>query len=138
VLESVSETKRDRAAYMRDWRKRQKASGRPRLVTPHKLTRQAAVRRYNALVLKFTRAMQGTRSALAVGEREMIHQAAGLMVRAEQIQASILDGDPICDDELIRVTSEMRRAIKALNLPKAHESAQDRGPLSLDVLQRLK
>ncbi len=92
-----------------------KPSRRPRQRVPRHRTPLASVRRFNTLVLKFTDELLGNRrTALTTFEREMVRQAAALTLRAEQLQAGLLRGETVDPDELIRVTSEMRRAVKAL------------------------
>jgi hypothetical protein len=51
---------------------------------------------------------------LADGARSMVRQAAVLMLRSEQLQAAVIRGDPVNDDQLIRLSSEARRAVDAL------------------------
>jgi hypothetical protein len=114
-----------------------KPSRRPRLTAPHKLSPRASVRRFNGIVHKLTAELLRGRTVLAAGEREMIRQAAALMLRAEQLQADIVAGDSVNDDELIRVTSEMRRAIRALN-PTEEGRASAPAALTLADLQDIK
>jgi hypothetical protein len=105
-----------------------KPSRRPRLTAPHKLTRRGATRRFNGIVLKLTNELLSARSQITTFEREMVRQAAALTLRAEQLQAAVIAGDPVDHDELIRTSSEMRRALKALNLPA--ERGPERGGLT--------
>jgi hypothetical protein len=113
VLESTTVKASQRAA---------KSPRRPRLTAPHRLTPRAAVRRFNGLVHKFTaELLSGGRRSLTVFEREMVRQAAAMVLRAEQLQAAIVSGEDVDHDALVRVTSEMRRAVGALNLPTEHE-----------------
>jgi hypothetical protein len=93
-----------------------KPSRRPRQPAPRRRTRLASIRRFNGLVLKFSQELLGARDALTAAEHEMVRQAAAMMLRAEQLQAAIVSGEPVDPDELIRVTSEMRRAIRLLGL----------------------
>jgi hypothetical protein len=93
-----------------------KPARRPRQPAPKYRTPLAAVRRFNGLVLKFTHELLGGRTALTALERELVRQAAAMVLRAEQLQAGLVRGEPVDPDELIRVTSEMRRAVKALGL----------------------
>lgn len=47
-------------------------------------------------------------------ERDMIRQAAGLTLRAEQLQAAIVRGEAVDDDQLIRLSSTARRLLTAI------------------------
>jgi hypothetical protein len=51
---------------------------------------------------------------LLAGEREMVRQAAAIMLRAEQLQAGLVKGEPVNPDELIRLSSEARRALRII------------------------
>lgn len=42
-------------------------------------------------------------------ERDLIRQAAGLTLRAEQLQGTIVRGEPISNDELVRISSTAKR-----------------------------
>jgi hypothetical protein len=44
----------------------------------------------------------------------MIRQAAGLTLRAEQLQAAIVRGEAVDDDQLIRLSSTARRLLTAI------------------------
>jgi hypothetical protein len=84
---------------------------RKRLPAPKSRTPRAAIRRFNDLVTRFTREMN---RELLVGEREMVRQAAAIMLRAEQLQAGIVRGEAIDPDELIRLSSEGRRVLRSI------------------------
>jgi hypothetical protein len=84
---------------------------RKRLPAPKRRTPLASIRRFNDLVTKFTR--EGGREMLT-GEREMVRQAAAIMLRAEQLQAGIVRGEVIDPDELIRLSSEARRVLRSI------------------------
>jgi hypothetical protein len=108
-----------------------KPSRRPRLTAPHKMTRRGAVRRFNTLIHKFTACLLSDgRSGLSVFEREMVKQAAALVLRGETLQAAVVAGEPVNYDELVRVTSEMRRVMSSLGLSDESGEAE-RGDLKL-------
>jgi hypothetical protein len=67
---------------------------------------------------------------LSVFEREMVKQAAALVLRGETLQAAVVAGEPVNYDELVRVTSEMRRVMSSLGLSDESGEAE-RGDLKL-------
>jgi hypothetical protein len=71
-------------------------------------------------------------------QKQATMRAAMFCALAEDLAARRLAGQAVSLDELIRMEGVARRAVARLNLPKAGESAQGRGPLTLDALQRLK
>lgn len=86
---------------------------RKRLPAPKCRTPRAAIRQFNTLIIKITQDLQGGRELLMV-ERELVRQAAAIMLRAEQLQAGIVRGEPIDPDELIRLSSEGRRVLRSI------------------------
>jgi hypothetical protein len=88
-----------------------KRARRPRQPAPKRRTPRGAIRRFNGLVAKLA-----ADRALGVVEIEMVRQAAAMMLRAEQLQAGIVNGEEIDPDELIRLSSEARRALRALGV----------------------
>jgi hypothetical protein len=84
---------------------------RKRLAAPKFRTPLASIRRFNDLVTQFTREVG---RELLAGEREMVRQAAAIMLRAEQLQAGLVKGEPVNPDELIRLSSEARRALRII------------------------
>jgi hypothetical protein len=84
---------------------------RKRLPAPKFRTPLASIRRFNDLVTQFTREVG---RELLAGEREMVRQAAAIMLRAEQLQAGLVKGEPVNPDELIRLSSEARRALRTI------------------------
>ena len=58
---------------------------------------------------------------LSVFEREQIRQAAAIMLRAEQLQAGIVNGEAVDADELIRLASEARRIVAGLHRRAAEQ-----------------
>jgi hypothetical protein len=49
----------------------------------------------------------------------MIRQAAGLTLRAEQLQAAVVRGEAVDDDQLIRLSSTARRLLTAISAKAA-------------------
>jgi hypothetical protein len=47
-------------------------------------------------------------------ERDLIRQAAGLTLRAEQLQGAIVRGEPISNDELVRISSIAKRLLETI------------------------
>jgi hypothetical protein len=125
--EAVAEraTKADRRTYRRIHKRPPGGRGTP-------LT---AIRRFNALVAKFTAEAERGRRELHVAEREMVRQAAAIMLRAEQLQAAIVSGAAINPDELIRLSSEGRRVLRALGIRNGSE--KPRSPLWSPLRARL-
>lgn len=94
--------------------------------------RTAAARRFRDLVDDLTTKAGGA-GALAPLERALIRQAAALMLRTEQLQASIVRGDTIDDDKLVRVSGEARRVISSL---KGQQRGDDIDDFFLDRQER--
>jgi hypothetical protein len=88
--------------------------------TVRALSPRTAVRRFNGLVLKFSRDLLGSRPALTTVEREMVRQTASMLIRAQQLQAAVIQGEPVDGDELIRTSSEARRLACMLGLKIEH------------------
>jgi hypothetical protein len=86
---------------------------RKRLPAPKFRTPRAAIRRFNDLITRITHDHLGGRELLTV-EREMVRQAAAIMLRTEQLQAGIVKGEAINPDELIRLSSEARRVLRSI------------------------
>jgi hypothetical protein len=102
---------------------------RKRLPAPKSRTPLAAIRRFNFLVTKFTREVSGGRGLLTA-ESEMVRQAAAIMLRAEQLQAGIVQGEPIDPDELIRLSSEGRRVLRSIRAGAKPEASPPSPPWS--------
>ena len=66
---------------------------RKRLPAPKFRTPRAAIRRFNDLITRITHDHLGGRELLTV-EREMVRQAAAIMLRTEQLQAGIVKVKP--------------------------------------------
>jgi hypothetical protein len=69
-------------------------------------------RRYRDLIACYSEELGGNPSQTEMG---MIRQAAALSIRSEMIQAALINGEPnISDDDLIRISSEVRRILDGL------------------------
>src|SRR5262249_54042549 len=74
-----------------------------RLPVPKYRTSRGSVRRFNTLVTRFTAELLGAgdRPAPTAFERELIRQAAAVMLRAEQLKAKLVYGETVDPEELI-------------------------------------
>jgi hypothetical protein len=65
----------------------------------------------------------------SIVERNLIHQAAALLLRCEQIQAAVANGEPVSavlGDQCIRLSSEARRVVANLRKSAKRDAT---GPL---------
>jgi hypothetical protein len=85
--------------------------------------RLLAARRFRELVEQFE-AELGT--DLSAADRELVKTAAGLVLRREQMEQAVINGQPVDDDQLVRVASESRRALATLRAKAA--KAKPAGP----------
>src|SRR5580704_16782309 len=92
---------------------RTKRARRPRQSAPRRRTPLASIRRFNTLVVQFASDLGGLK-ALAAAEAEQVRAAAALVLRSEQLQAEVLAGELVDTGELVRLSSEARRALAAL------------------------
>ena len=90
--------------------------------------RSAKARRFRDLIIELSAEYRDGES-LSVAERGAIRQAAAIMVRAEEIQAAVVRGEPINDDVLIRLSSEVRRILVALRRRDRKSTTLDQLPL---------
>jgi hypothetical protein len=95
-----------------------------RLPGPKYRTPRAATRRYNNFVARFANELGGW-NALNAAARELVRQAAAMMLRSEQLHAAIVRGEQIDPDELIRLSSEGRRVLRALGLKTKDEPSTE-------------
>lgn len=88
--------------------------------------RSALARRFRDLITELT-AEAGGREGLSAAECSGIRQAAAMMLRVEQVQAAIVRGEPVDNDELIRASGELRRLLGALRkrAPAKPQTLQD-------------
>jgi hypothetical protein len=63
-------------------------------------------------------------------ERDLIRQAAALVVRSEQMQADLILGKPVSNDELVRVSSTAKRLLETIRA-----KADKRKPTGATALQ---
>ena len=70
-------------------------------------------RRFKDLIANFSRDLGGLET-LTESEHALIRQAASLVVQAERLQADVVNGRRVDPDELIRLTSESRRALASI------------------------
>jgi hypothetical protein len=74
--------------------------------------RSSAARRFKRLCRSFTEELGS--GDLPEIDRQLIAQAAGMLIRAEQIRAGILVGHAVDGDEAVRLGSECRRILNSL------------------------
>jgi hypothetical protein len=79
-----------------------------------------SARRYRDLVAAFEAEIGGN---LTEVERGLVKQAAALTLRSEQMQADIVNGNPVDADALIRISSTAKRILGAIG-----EKATKRNP----------
>jgi hypothetical protein len=75
--------------------------------------RSAPARRYRDLVADLA-ADLGGEAALTNAEMALVRQAAATTMRAEQLQAAIVRGEPVASDELVRLSNASARILVAL------------------------
>jgi hypothetical protein len=86
-------------------------------------------RRYRDLVEAYSTEVGGE---LSQTEMAMIKQAAALAIQSEMMQAAIINGEPVNSDDLIRISSEVRRIVDALR-----ERAGKRKPAAVPSIDDL-
>lgn len=109
---------------------RSKISNRTRLLS-NVDGRSREARRFRDLVASFASEIG---SDLGEVEMGLVRQAAGLALRAEQLQEAIVRAEPVDNDELIRISGTSRR-ILALLADKAAKRKQP-PPTLRDRLQQ--
>jgi hypothetical protein len=70
--------------------------------------RSSAARRFPDICANYEAEAGGNVTEL---ERDLIRQAAGLTLRAEQMQGAIVRGEPVNNDELVRISSTAKRGL---------------------------
>ncbi len=75
--------------------------------------RSAGARRFRDLTKAFAAELGGL-AVLSEPERALVRQAAGLTLQTERLQVAIAKGEKIDPDELIRLSSEARRALNGI------------------------
>lgn len=81
--------------------------------------RSSSARRFRDLVTAFEAEIGGELSEL---ERGLVRQAAALSLKTEQMQESIVRGEAIDSDTLIRLSGEARRILTSL---RKHQRGRD-------------
>jgi len=74
--------------------------------------RSASARRFRDICRSYEAEAGGTITEV---ERDLIRQAAGLTLRAEQLQAAIVRGEEVDSDQLIRLSSTAKRILGAIS-----------------------
>src|SRR5215210_9537872 len=75
--------------------------------------RSANARRFRDLIADFAEPFGGLET-LGESERVLVKQAAALALRAESMQAAIVNGEAVDHDALIRLSSEARRNLSSI------------------------
>jgi hypothetical protein len=73
--------------------------------------RLAPAKRFKALCLAFEAELGGQ---LSEADAALVQQAAGLALRAEQLNAAIVRGESVASDELVRIASTSKRLLEAI------------------------
>jgi hypothetical protein len=89
--------------------------------------RSASARRFRDICRSYELEAGGDISEV---ERDLIRQAAGLTLRAEQLQAAIVNGEMVDSDQLIRISSTAKRILEAISA-KAAKRKQPNGQTDL-------
>ncbi len=77
--------------------------------------RSAPARRYRDLILQFCHGIAGERGApLNPAELALVKQAAAITVRAEALQADIVRGKPVSDEDVVRLSNSAIRILAAV------------------------
>jgi hypothetical protein len=84
--------------------------------------RSASARRYRDLIADFGRDL-GAFESLSTAELAMVRQAAALVVKVEQLQVGIVNGDVIDTDELVRLMNASTRILLALGVKRRKREA---------------
>lgn len=92
--------------------------------------RSAGARRFRAIVKAFTGEIGG--GDLSESDRALINQAATLTLRGEQLAADVVNGRPVDDDQLIRISGQARRLLASIS-----SKAADRKPNTLSLADHL-
>ena len=85
-------------------------SNRSRLL-PGVDSRSAAARRFRDICAVYETEAGGNVTEV---ERDLIRQAAGLTLCAEQLQGAIVRGEAVNNDELVRISSTAKRLLEAI------------------------
>jgi|SRR5665811_1458852 len=89
--------------------------------------RSSTARRYRDLVKAYADELGGEAS-LSETERAMVRQAAAMVVRSEAMQACIVRGETVDDEEMTRLSNAVTRTLNALHRksrPKPRQNLAD-------------
>jgi hypothetical protein len=89
---------------------RSRISNRSRML-PGVDGRSSAARRFRDICANYEAEAGGNVTEV---ERDLIRQAAALVVRSEQMQADLILGKPVSNDELVRVSSTAKRLLETI------------------------
>jgi hypothetical protein len=106
---------------------RSRVSNRSRIL-PGVDGRSATARRFRDICRSYELEAGGDVSEV---ERDLIRQAAGLVVRGEQMQAALIRGEPVNNDELVRISSTAKRLLETIRT-----KADKRKPSGQGLLQQ--
>jgi hypothetical protein len=94
--------------------------------------RSRTARRFRDLLDELARDLGGS---LTTGEQAVLRQAAGLLLRAEQLQAEIVKGSvPIDADEIVRTANASTRLLASLRANRRRREPPPPSPLDGLVL----
>jgi len=94
--------------------------------------RSAPARRYRDLILQFSHGIAGERGTpLNPAELALVKQAAAITVRAEALQADIVRGKPVDDENVVRLANSAIRILTVVmnwRIAKKMGAPSDTGP----------
>jgi hypothetical protein len=79
--------------------------------------RTAAARRFRDLCMSLADDLGGA-SGLSEAQRLLVRQAAGAIVRSEQLQSGMIRGEPVDDEKLTRAVNSATRILSHLGLKR--------------------
>lgn len=91
--------------------------------------RSASARRFRDLVREFTAELGGD-TIMTEPMRAMVRQASAVTVEAERMQATIIRGEPVDTEQLVRVTNTLSRIMNGLKAKAKASKAGQRTDLS--------
>lgn len=93
--------------------------------------RTIAGRRYRDLAIALADDLGGV-DHLGEADKALVRQAAALTVKSEAMQAAIVNGDAVDDEQLVRVTNALTRALTTI---RRKTKAKPPGPNLADYLE---
>ncbi len=97
--------------------------------------RSATARRFRDICRAYELELGGPVSEV---ERDLIRQAAGLTLRSEQMQAAIVRGEMVDNDQLIRISSTARRVLETISSKAAKRKSVPALTLADHIAQKNK